>query len=164
MKITKEETLVDAYRDYEKLLLKRSFFKISNKELAEDLVQITFLKTWEYLTKFGKIDLMKAFLFHVLNNLIIDEYRKNKSVSLDALTEKGFQIAIDDSDRLFNIMDGKNAILLIPLLTEKYRAVISMHYVDDMSLQEIARATNQLLNQFLNRPTFINKSLRQRIE
>jgi RNA polymerase sigma-70 factor (ECF subfamily) len=143
MESSKQEIFIQAYGDYEKSLLRRSFFKVSNKALADDLVQTTFLKTWEYMMKEGKIDSMKAFLFHALNNLIIDEYRKQKPASLDILTEAGFQIAIDDSDRLFNIIDGKTAIILIPLLTEKYRDVVSMRYVDDMTLKEIAEATKQ---------------------
>lgn len=32
---------------------------------------------------------MKAFPYHVLNNLIVDEYRKRKTASLDDLLEKG---------------------------------------------------------------------------
>jgi RNA polymerase sigma-70 factor (ECF subfamily) len=143
---TKQEIFIQAYSDHEKSLLRRSFFKISDKELSDDLVQTTFLKTWEYLVKGGKIDSMKAFLFHVLNNLIIDEYRKNKPVSLDTLTENGFQVSIDDSEKMFNMIDGKTAIMLIPLLSEKYRDVISMHYLDDMPIKEIAEKTNQTRN------------------
>jgi RNA polymerase sigma-70 factor (ECF subfamily) len=146
MEVAKHEIFVQAYGDYEKSLLRRSFFKVSNKALAEDLVQTTFLKTWEYMAKDGKIDSMKAFLFHALNNLIIDEYRKEKPVSLDILTEAGFQLAIDNSDRLFNIIDGKTAMVLIPLLTDRYREVISMRYAEDMTLKEIANATNQSKN------------------
>jgi len=143
---TNSEIFIKAYGDYEKSLLRRSFFKVSDKVLAEDLVQITFLKTWEYLIKTGKIDSMKAFLFHVLNNLIIDEYRKQKPVSLDVLTEAGFQIAVDDSERLFNTIDGKTAVKLIPLLEEKYRRVITMRYIDDLPLKDIATATHQSSN------------------
>jgi len=141
-----QEIFVQAYTDHEKSLLRRSFFKISNKALADDLVQTTFLKTWEYLVKNGRIDSMKAFLFHALNNLIIDEYRKQKPVSLDVLTDGGFQVALDDSDRMFNILDGKTAIILIPLLTDKYRDVVSMRYLDDMPLKEIAELTKQSKN------------------
>ena len=41
------------------------------------------------VVKNGKIDIMKAFLYHVLNRLIIDEYRKHKTVSLDSIMENG---------------------------------------------------------------------------
>jgi len=143
---TIQEIFIQAYGDHEKSLLKRSFFKVSDQALADDLVQTTFLKTWQYLVKTGKIDQMRAFLFHVLNNLIIDEYRKNKPTSLELLSEGGFQIAIDDSEILFNMIDGKTAIMLIALLPKKYRTVVSMRYIDDIPLKEIAIATRQSKN------------------
>jgi RNA polymerase sigma-70 factor (ECF subfamily) len=142
----KENILIEAYDSYEESLLRRSFYKVSNRELANDLVQTTFLKTWEYMKKGGRIDSMKAFLFHVLNDLIIDEYRKKKAISLDVIAEKGFQIPIDDSDKINRIMDGEKAINLIPLLDMKYRKVITMRYLKDMSLKEIALATHQSNN------------------
>ena len=146
MEQTKQEIFIRAYGDYEKSLLRRSFFKVGDKALADDLVQTTFLKTWEYLVKTGNIDTMKAFLFNVLNNLIVDEYRKEKSVSLDVLSEGGFQVVIDDSEQLFNIIDGKTAIMMIPLLSAKYRKVITMRYLEDLPLKDIALATNQSKN------------------
>ena len=82
-----QEILTLAHHDYEKGLNARAFFKVSNKALGEDLVQDTFIKTWSYLVKGGKIEIMKAFLYHVLNHLVIDEYRKHKIQSLDALLE-----------------------------------------------------------------------------
>jgi RNA polymerase sigma-70 factor (ECF subfamily) len=143
---SEQEIFVQAFKDYEKSLLRRSFSKVSDKMLADDLVQTTFLKTWEYLLREGKINSMKAFLFHVLNNLIIDEYRKDKPISLDAMTEKGFEISIDETDRLYNEIDGRTAMVLIPLLEEKYRKVVSMRFLEDMDLKEIAAITNQPKN------------------
>ncbi len=146
MEQNRQEIFIRAYGDYEKSLLRRSLFKVGDKALADDLVQTTFLKTWEYLVKRGNIDSMKAFLFNVLNNLIVDEYRKEKPVSLDVLSEGGFHVEIDDSEQLFNIIDGKNAIMMIPLLSEKYRKVITMRYLEDLPLKDIALATNQSKN------------------
>jgi len=135
MVLTKAQIIIQAYKDHEKALLKRAFFKVSSGDLSDDLVQTTFLKTWKYLLKEGKIDHMRAFLFHILNNLIIDEYRKQKPVSLDILSDAGFQIVIDDSDQLFNMIDGKTALLLIPLLKEKYRKVVHMHFEDNLTIK-----------------------------
>jgi len=46
-----ESILTLAHHDYEKGLNSRAFFKVSNRELGEDLVQQTFMKTWIYLVK-----------------------------------------------------------------------------------------------------------------
>ncbi len=143
---TKEEVIIRAYKDHEKALLQRSFFKLGNKELSDDLVQITFLKTWEYLLKEKSIEHIRAFLFHILNNLIIDEYRKKKPVSLDVMQENGFQIAFDDSEHLINQADGKTAMLLIPLLKDKHRKVVSMRFEEEQTIKEIAEATKQKHN------------------
>lgn len=125
-----------------------AFFKTHNHAISKDLVQDTFTKTWKYLVKGGKIDMMKAFLYHVLNNLIVDQYRKHKTTSLDILLEKGFE-PIEDNDsaeRYLNVLDGKAVLLLIKNLPKKYQKVISMRYIHDLSLKEISLKTGQTKN------------------
>ena len=90
--------------------------------------------------------IMKAFLYHVLNNLIVDEYRKRKAISLDVLFEKGFEPSNDDSGRVLNILDGKAALLLIQRLPVKYQKVMRMRYVQDLSLEEMSLITGQTKN------------------
>ncbi len=142
-----QEILARAHREYEQLLQKRAYFKVNDRMLAEDLVQTTFLKTWNYLLKGGKIDKMKAFLYHILNNLIVDEYRKNKPVSLDLLLEKGYEpTALDESYRMADKLDGKKAVKLIRRLPKKYQKVVKMRYIDDLSLEEMSLKTGQSRN------------------
>lgn len=138
--------LTSAHHDYSKGLKSHAFFKTQNYEMSEDLTQDAFTKTWKYLVRGGKIDLMKAFLYHILNDLIIDEYRKRKPVSLDFLLEKGFQPSAGKPERLFNILDGKNAVLLIARLPEKYQKIIKMRYLQDLSLKEMSLLTGQTKN------------------
>lgn len=145
-KMEREAVFAVAHQDYEKKLNLHAFFKVHDHATSDDLVQDTFMKTWKYLLKGGKIDTMKAFLYHVLNNLIVDEYRKHKTTSLDVLLEKGFEPSVDNSQRLFNILDAKAAILLIKRLPCVYRKVMSMRYVQDLSLKEISSINGQSKN------------------
>jgi RNA polymerase sigma-70 factor (ECF subfamily) len=138
--------LTAAHHSYQKGMNSHAFFKINDRAASEDLVQDTFIKTWRYLVKGGKIEIMRAFLYHILNDLVIDEYRKRKTTSLDALREKGFEPSIDNSKQLLNFLDGKAAILLIPSLPEKYQKVIRMRYIQDLSLKEISLITGQSKN------------------
>ncbi|MFA5742816.1 MAG: RNA polymerase sigma factor [Candidatus Paceibacterota bacterium] len=138
--------LTAAHNDYGKKLDLYAFFKVSDRATSEDLVQDTFMKTWSYLAKGGKIDTMKAFLYHVLNGLIVDEYRKHKKISLDFLLEKGFEPNTDHSGRFFNFLDGKAAFLLIERLPENYRKVMRMKYVQNLSLAEMSLVTGQSKN------------------
>ena len=138
--------LATAHHDYEKMLNVHAFYRTSSHLVGEDLVQDTFVKTWKYLLRGGKIDVMKSFLYHVLNGLIIDEYRKQKSLSLDLMMESGFEPGADSEDQLMNMLDGKQAMLLIARLPEKYRDIIDMRYVRDLSLQEISLITGKSKN------------------
>ncbi len=140
--------LTDAHNDHNKALNAYAFYKVSDHALGQDLVQNTFMKTWSYLVKNGKIDGMKTFLYHVLNNLIVDEYRKKKykATSLEVLMEKGFSPSNGESGRIFNMMDGERAISLIEHLPEMYQKVMRMRYVQDLSLSEISILTGQSEN------------------
>ena len=144
--MTPAEILTAAYRSYAKLLKQYAFFKMRDPMLGEDLVQDTFLKTWMYLVKGGKINTMKAFLYHILNNLIVDEYRKRKTVSLDFLLEKGFEPGTDQSERLFNFLDGKKVLSSIEYLPKKYKKIMRMRYVKGLSLKEMSRISGESRN------------------
>lgn len=144
---TKRQTVLTlAHRDYAQELNSYSFFKVHNRATSEDLVQDTFIKTWSYLVRGGKIELMRAFLYHILNHLIIDEYRKRKTTSLDIMLEKGYEPSSDRSERLLDVFDGKMAPLLIQHLPVKYQKVMRMKYAQDLSLKEIALITGQSRN------------------
>ena len=145
-KTRRQEVLTMAYNDYQGGMSSYAFSKVNSRVAGDDLVQDTFTKTWAYLVKGGKIEVMKAFLYHVLNNLIVDEYRKHKTTSLDALMENGFEPSSNESERLLNILDGKSAILLIQSLPEKYQKVMRMRYVQDLSLKEMSLITGKSKN------------------
>ena len=136
----------ESYSDHKGGLSSYAFSKVNNRATSEDLVQNTFMKTWIYLARGGKIDIMKSFLYHVLNDLIVDEYRKHKATSLDVLLEKGFEPKASGSGRLLNILDGKAALLLIQRLPEAYQKVMRMRYVQLLSLEEMHLITGQSKN------------------
>lgn len=120
--------------------------KISDQLTSEDLVEDTFMKTWMYLIKGGKIDMMKSFLYHILNNLIVDEYRKHKTLSLDAtLIKSGIEPTALDLN-LSEKLDGKMIFFLLHELPEPYKKIINMRYIKDLSLTEMSLITGQTKN------------------
>jgi DNA-directed RNA polymerase specialized sigma24 family protein len=80
MSLTQKRTdeFIALYDEMADQLFRHCFFKLSNRELALDLVQETFSRTWEYISSGKEVNNIKGFLFKVANNLIIDEYRKKK--------------------------------------------------------------------------------------
>ncbi len=142
----KKIAFTEAHTDFNKGLNTYASFKVNSLALSEDLVQDTFIKTWSYLARGGEIVKMKAFLYHVLNGLIIDEYRKHRSSSLDVLIEKGFDPHDNSFERETTIFDGKIAVLLIGQLPKSYQKLMRMRYVHDLSLAEIALITGKTKN------------------
>jgi RNA polymerase sigma-70 factor, ECF subfamily len=142
----KRTSFIAAHEDFQKSLRIYSSFKVQSPTLSEDLVQDTFIKTWMYLAKGGEVHKMKAFLYHVLNGLIIDEYRKHKSMSLDLLMESGFEPGEDLISKEADVFDGKIAVSMIDKLPTAYRKIMRMRYVQHLSLAEIARITGKSKN------------------
>lgn len=137
----RSKRMTSAHGEFQKGLTSHAYFKLNDYATSEDLVQITFMKTWSYLVREGKIHIMKAFLYHILNNLIVDEYRKRKNLSLDLLVEKGYEPSDDQRESLIDLLDGKGALLLIAQLPKRHQAVLRMRYVQGLTLEEMALAT-----------------------
>lgn len=127
------------YEEYADSLFRYSYFKLSDREKAKDIVQDTFIKFWEYLAADGEVQNVKAFLYKIATNSIIDHYRKHKSLSLDSLAEDGFDPADTEGyKKLLTDIDGKMAIELLNRVDPDDRDIMLMRYVEGLSVKEIA--------------------------
>jgi RNA polymerase sigma-70 factor (ECF subfamily) len=127
--------------------------RISDRDKAIDLVHDTFTKVWSYVRDGHEIKSFRPFLYKVLNNLIIDEYRKRKEQSLDALLavegvdEGSFQELHEDTiESLMAQLDGKQAFGLIAELPDVYREVLILRFVDELGPKEIAELIEETEN------------------
>ncbi|KND51371.1 MAG: RNA polymerase sigma factor [Parcubacteria bacterium C7867-001] len=145
-----EKQLTEAFDRHADELFRHASLRLSNRDRARDLTQDAFMKTWEYLERGGEIRELRAFLFRTLKNLIIDEYRRSKSESLEALvdTDEGETIdALIPPDETNTVesaiarLDGERALALVSELPDPYREAILLRYVDGFSPKEIANVT-----------------------
>src|SRR5580693_6960055 len=79
----------NAFETYGDELFRHAFMRVSDREKALDLVQECFMRSMDYARKGGDIREMRPFLYRTLRHLIIDEYRRHKAVSLEAMAESG---------------------------------------------------------------------------
>ncbi len=143
----KTAEFIALYDEMADQLFRHCFFKVSNRELALDLVQETFARTWEYLAAGKEVNNVKGFLFKVANNLIIDEYRKKKVVSLETLQEQvGFDAPVQDHKKTIFNVEVDTILQHINKLDDKYKEVIIMRYVNDYSPKEIANILGESEN------------------
>jgi RNA polymerase sigma factor (sigma-70 family) len=136
----------DAYAAHSQELTRYARSMVNDRELSEDLVQDVFVKMWLYLCRKGEILSIRGFLYHVLNNLIVDRYRKHKTWSLDQLLDQGYEPRVDESERLFDIFDGQLVFRLIDKLPGTYQEVLRLKYARDLSYGEISELTGQQRN------------------
>ena len=133
------EQFVKAYDELSDAIFRHCWFRIGDRERAKDLMQDTFTKSWQYISQGTQVKNLRPFLYKVANNLIIDEYRKKKELSLDGLMAQGFEPGFDEKKTTEQGIDVKFAIGVINQLDEKYREAVLMRYVDDLSISEIAK-------------------------
>jgi len=137
-----EKVFLQTYEQCGDSIFRHCYFRVSDREKAKDIVQETFARAWEFVVAGRKIQNMRAYLYQIANNLIIDHYRKKKETSLDKLQDDGFDAGFDDREHLENFIAGKEALEMLNQLDDTYRRVVIMRYIDDMSIQDIAIITD----------------------
>lgn len=112
-----EISFLKAYDDYSQAIFRYCYFRVFDREQARDLVQETFMKTWEYLASGKEVQNLRAFLYKVANNMVIDLSRKKKSLSIEDLAEKGFDPLVEERPKIQQRLDiGATATSTSPVV------------------------------------------------
>jgi RNA polymerase sigma-70 factor (ECF subfamily) len=136
------------YAAYSDAIFRYCFIQTRDRAVALDLTQDVFIKFWEYLAQGKDIEYTKAFLYRSAHNRVIDYRRKKKESSLDQLQEDDNFDPSDSeqTEKAINQHDGAKVRILLDELPEAYRAVLTMKYVDDLTLDEIVAITEETKN------------------
>lgn len=145
LKNDNKEAFVEAYDLYIDQIYRFVFFKVGNKEEAEDITSAVFLKTWNHIQESEKLveKTLKALLYKIARNAIIDHYRKRSNQTNFSIDdeENGFD-AIDEKQNIEENFQIKNDIELVQSklqeLKDEYREIILLRYINEMSIEEIA--------------------------
>ncbi|ETB63955.1 MAG: RNA polymerase sigma factor [Parcubacteria bacterium RAAC4_OD1_1] len=126
-----------------------SLLRVSDRDQALDITQEAFLRLWQSMEKGEKIISPKALLFKITHRLIIDWYRKKKSLSLDKIllnkTDQEDEYSYDivdektTNDRIYEGVEGRFLIDKINELPTSYRHPVYLRLVEDVSPPEIAK-------------------------
>ncbi len=148
-----EERFLKAFEEYGDALFRHAFLRISDRDRAIDIVHDTFAKVWSYVQGGHEVKNFRPFLYKVLNNLIIDEYRKTKEASLDALMEVDgvdegsfSELQEDSVESMIANLDGKQALELVSELPDVYREVLILRFVDELGPKEMTELIEESEN------------------
>lgn len=146
---SKKKEFLEAYDRYSPAILRHIYFRINNWELAEDLTQETFLKTWTYIAgSKGKIDNLKTFMFRVAHNLIVDHYRRKPRmpISIENVDPDKVKIEAVQESQANAVIEMDLMKKSLQKLDENHRQIITYRYIDDLSIEEIEKITERSAN------------------
>lgn len=137
--------IVELYKDK---IYHLAYRMLSNRYEAEDIVQETFLRVYRNLDRYDQNQKFSTWIYRIATNLCIDRLRKKKpTYSLDA--EMNDQEGMDGYSMIpsDNRTPESEALLsetqqiiyqAIDSLPAKYKSVMILRYLQDLSLQEIS--------------------------
>ncbi|MFH0873854.1 MAG: sigma-70 family RNA polymerase sigma factor [Candidatus Komeilibacteria bacterium] len=156
-----EKQFIAGYEAYSDAIFRHCYFRVGDRGEAFDLMQETFTRTWDYLAGGKSIDNLRAWLYRVATNLIIDRSRKHQESSLDQLMDQGFQPMSNHYEKLTSSIDAKAILVILDKLEAGHRQVIIWRYVEDLRPKDIAQLTGESENVISVRLNRALKQLRQ---
>lgn len=123
-----------AYDKYADMLYRLSMAQLGNSSDAEDAVHDVFIKYMKTLTVFRDEEHVKSWLIRVTCNVCHDVQRQRKHrnhVSLDELSQMPASTEGVDTDSM-----GLQQMLA--QVSEKNRAAIVLHYLEDYPVEKVA--------------------------
>jgi RNA polymerase sigma-70 factor (ECF subfamily) len=135
---------------YQKNIYKLAFSFFNDRDEAMEIVQETFLRSYEKLDKFGMVNKKRAFkswLFRIAYNLCIDYYRKSKkykTINEDMLDS--VSVIDSESEKDKNVFDRqhiKNRVRsYIMHLSKRQKQVFILKYYSGYKFSEISEIMN----------------------
>lgn len=154
----RSEEFIEFYDAFADRIFKHCYFRLYNRERAREIMQEAFLRAWQYNIDGKEIRNLKALMYTIATHLIIDDVRKKKEVSLDAMTATNpndpfasgdsihWEPSVDTKEVLWDTIDGHMAMEALEGLDDSYREVIVMRYIDGSQPSEIAKILDETPN------------------
>ena len=140
------ESFGPIYDFYVERVYRFVYLKVPSAEDAQDITAESFLKLWQYIKENKKIEYLQALVYRIARNLIVDFYRKRGTV-MESLDEQEPLIADRADLTLEEKMTLKSDMMAVEAalrqLKDAYREVIILHYLNELSLKEVARIVDK---------------------
>lgn len=140
-----------------------------NKELAEDLYQDTFLTAVEKVESIDGLGSVKNYLLGICTNIWKNRKRKwawrNRIAPSTELFEGGNdEAAYEDEDKVLEKESSKILRIAIDNLSEKYKTIVLLFYMEELSYEEIAKIVHIPVGTVKSRLSSAKKKLRLEVE
>lgn len=117
------------------------YFKVSSSVDAEDLTADVFLKAWQYINEGKEVRNFSGLLYTIARNNVIDLYRRRSNQPEESINEILLNKLSDVGTAITELEKTHEAALMIQRLKQlknEYREALTLRYVDELSMSEIA--------------------------
>ncbi len=119
------------------------YFRVSHKEIAEDLTEEVFLKAHSKIKSLGNGHSFSGWLYQIARNAVIDYYRSKKLTVDLADVENTLEYETNVVDLVNLGYQQAKLLKLIKELSAQEQAVIKMKFLEDLDTVEIAQILDQ---------------------
>lgn len=133
-------TIGTLYEQYYDRIVRYIFIRISDQAEAENLGGDVFLKALQSLDSYrGDIEQMRAWLFRIAHNLVVDYIRKvskRRTISIDSATEMQLPDKINVEETVETQLEIERLSTALERLTPAQREVIGLRFFAGLSSAE----------------------------
>ncbi len=137
---------------------------VQNEHASLDIVQETFIAAAKHIGTLREDGKFGSWLFGIAHQKVVQRWRKRTEVLLDEIPEAGDEFEDGPDDLLIRREQAAEFMELLNQLPLPHRSVLLLHFVEDFSLEEIARITETQLGTVKSRLHYAKKSLRKLLE
>ncbi len=121
------------------------YHKVSNKQLAEDLVSETFYKALANINRFEwQKRSFACWLYTIARNQVIDNYRKQNPVLLDGSEEELPSPEHNNpEEKVLRDVSRDELIALIRTLSQDQQDALLLRFQEELKIKEIAQVLNK---------------------
>jgi RNA polymerase sigma-70 factor (ECF subfamily) len=141
-----EDAFSELVKKYSDNLYNFIFSLTGDRMMAEDIVQETFVKAWKNMKRFDTSKNFKTWLFTIGKNTAMDFLKKKKATPFSFFEKDGnpnpFEEIVDENELADIILTkdetGEELRMGLDKIKDKYRIILKLCYIEDMSLSEIS--------------------------
>jgi len=129
------------WKEFSALLRHFILKRVPNRDDAEDILQVVFLKIHQNIDQLKDDDKLRAWIYQIVRNAIIDYYRSRKppAAGLSETFELPEQLEDEPETALDQVSDLDVCLkLMIDRLPEKYRHALVLYEFEGVSQKKIA--------------------------
>lgn len=152
------DSFLSVYDEHADAIFRYCLVRLGDRDLALDITQETFIRAWDYSQKDPLIKSMKALLFRIAQNLMIDHFRKKKAISLDLLVEAHMEPVLDKTQFWNERIDQRELLRALNCLQPRSKDIVVLRYVEGFSIEEVAELMDLQYNHV---SVLINRALKE---